>query len=684
MPRRFERGTSLIEVLTVIVIFLVGIMALMQAFPGGLALLRSTRSNTLASSLARAEMQRLQGSSEALPDMIVPVDYLGGGTVIEINPGKPSNGLMPTADTVTGGELTMDGDIIVAGSAIGKWERVSGANHFNRVIGEGGAVPSPRPVGSLNGGLMHLQFSPFYYSRSAGTGIGQPGIVLAYANDMIRRWGSPEFNRPNPDRRGRDSIFFVVDDEEDSPIFNGEDQVWVPVQRDSSGTNYLTSLRISFTFTYRPNAVASQHDVVVLLDPATAPNTVMTSNGLWQVINLRELVAQPGEYNATGFDSSAFVTADLGSVRVQRAYSEIPLAQPFQDGNPYQYKVLNDEIGSLLFNPSAAKVKVESVVGGELIPLQARVDYTVLDWRIFKDGFRVPPASGNSVVKLAMQGLKVSSSESADGRQFGGLGFFFPDGNNNVSGSDFALLDEETGGIILGNLPGGIYSSYFVEKRGGSITFVDQDPASGIQGYLTVIQPDGAWSAPQLVNLDGRAVKAFYMVQGEWAVQALKPARSYRIAPGVGPSGLSAGECFVGQTEMADGSFYGDTNILYFPLSDLGHRVVISELRGQTGSGFVTVREQEFHINSTAVLGGVLHATINVGSKLSGGVLSSAQAGYAVKGVRGASLRVRVLYNPEKFSLLPDAQDNFNQLERWMRETRSIETEGFLAGGASK
>lgn len=684
MPRRFERGTSLIEVLTVIVVFLVGILVLMQAFPSGLALLRTTRSNTLATSLARAEMQRLQGSGESLPEMILSVVFRAGGTLIELNPGRPSRDIMPEADQLTGGELTMDGNIIVGGSAIGRWDKVSGANHFNRIIGEGGAVPAPRPVGAMEGGLMHLQFSPFYYSRSAGTGVGQPGAVIAYANDMIRRWGDPEFNRPNPARRGRDSVFFVVESEADSPIFPSQDQVWVPIQRDSGGLSYTTGLRISFTFTYQANAIRSQHDVVVIVDPATAPASVLVSNGLWQVINLRELIAQPGAYGASGFDASSFLNADLGSVRVQRTYTEIPLAQAFQSGNPYQYKVLNDEIGSLLFNPSASRVKVESVVGGDLVPLQARVDYTVLDWRIIKDGFRVPPASGNSVVKLALQSLKASSSESADGLQFAGLGFMFPDGNNNVAGSDFALLDEQTGGIILGNLPGGIFSSYFVEKRNGSITFIDLDAAPGIQGYLTVIQPDGTWSAPQLVNMDGRAVKAHYMVQGEWAVQTLKPARSYRIAPGVGPSGLSAGECFVGQTEMADGSRFGAANTLYFPLSDLGHRVVISELKAANGTSYSTIRDQEFHINRTETLGGVLHATVNLGGRLNGGDLSWDQAGYAVKGVRGSSMRVRVLYNPERFSLLPDAQNNFDELEKWMRETRIIETEGFLPGGANK
>lgn len=684
MSRRFERGTSLIEVLTVIVVFLVGIMALMQAFPSGLSLLRATRSNTLASSLARAEMQRLQVSSEALPDMIIPGIFLANGTVFEINPGRPWNDIMAPADEVTGGEIDMDGNVIFGGSSIGRWDKVSGANHFNRVIGEGGAVPAPRPVGAMTGGLMHLQFSPVYYSRSAGTGVGQPGILTAYANDLIRRWGNPEFNRPNPGRRGRDSVFFVVDSEADSPLFPGEDQVWVPILRDTAGNPYLTSLRISFTFTYQSSTNYSQHDVVINIDPNTVPGTVMSNNGLWQVINLRELIAQPGEYASTGFDASSFIAADLGSVRVQRAYTELPLNQAFQDGNPYQFKVLNDEIGSLLFNPSAARVKTESIVGGDLVPLQARVDYTVLDWRIIKDGFRVPPATGNSVVRLQLQSLKVSSGTSADGTQFGGLGFQFPDGNNTVSGSDFAVLDEETGGIILGNTPGGIFNSYFVEKRAGSITFVDQDPAPGIQAYLTVIQMDGSWSAPQLVNVDGRAVKTYYMVQGEWAVQTHKSARSYRVAPGVGPSGLSAGEVFVGQTQLADGTLYGDENILYFPLSDLGHRVVISELRAEGPGGFSVVRDQEFHINTTRSLGGVLHAAINVAPKIPGAALSWQQVGYPVKGVRGASMRVRVLYNPERFSLLPDMRDNFNQLERWMRETRTIEAEGFLASGARK
>lgn len=679
MRRRLESGSSLIEVLTVIVVFLVGILALVQAFPTGLNLLRTTRSNTLAATLARAEMQRLQSAPDVLPEMVVPVSYRAQGTVIEVNSNTPWNDLLPPFDP-SGGLLNSDGQIEVGGEELGRWDRIAGSNKFNRIIGEGRPIPAPRNVGGHFGGLFSLQFGPIYYQREVGTGVSVPGILSVYANDLVRRIGDPSSGRPSLNRRGQEFEFYFVggEDAEDDP-FAGVDQVWVPKPIDQFGNPIRTPLRLRFAFTSTAGGRPSQHEVIVLVDPDTAPATVLTETPNWLIINLRTAVAQPGPFGASGFDPNDFQAADGGSVRVQRVFREIPLAQAFNTGNPYEFKALNEGFGSLLINPNASRFRLQAAQGA-LVPLEARVDYTVRDWRIIRDGFRIPTATSWPSVRLALSSLKVMSTPATDGQQFTGLGVEPPNAENLVQAQDFALVDDETGGIILGNFPGGTYNSYFVDKRNGVITFIDRDAtAAGVQVYLSVPANGGGWDTPALVDASNRSVRALYMANGEWSTQLHKASSSYRLTSFLGASGLQAGEAMIG------GVTTGDENKIYFPISDLGHRVIINEIHYVDDAMQAGVlRDQEFRIGGTEVLGGVTLAYLDITSKAgAGAVFNSFRTGFAVKGVKGASIRVRVLWNPDRFAILIDPADNFNQMEAWSRQTRRVETEGFLVGGGN-
>ena len=71
----------------------------------------------------------------------------------------------------------------------------------------------------------------------------------------------------------------------------------------------------------------------------------------------------------------------------------------FDPANPYQYKALNGNMGTLLVNPLAFDFDVRSE-NGMSVPLVATADYTVFDWRILRDEFRVPKEPGE--VKLVM------------------------------------------------------------------------------------------------------------------------------------------------------------------------------------------------------------------------------------------------------------------------------------------
>src|SRR5450432_4216945 len=97
--KRRQAGTSLVEILVVIVVFLTGILAIVQIFPGGFRLLGTTRNNEIASQLGRSEQERLKGMSEQLPEQIVAVSYLfnAGQVGILIDSTRSANDLSPAS-----------------------------------------------------------------------------------------------------------------------------------------------------------------------------------------------------------------------------------------------------------------------------------------------------------------------------------------------------------------------------------------------------------------------------------------------------------------------------------------------------------------------------------------------------------------------------------------------------------
>lgn len=82
MNRTRRNGTTLVELLVVIVVFLIGILAILQIFPGGFKVLQNTRSMAVARQLARAEMERSKSYADTMAEMILDVRYqLGAGFV---------------------------------------------------------------------------------------------------------------------------------------------------------------------------------------------------------------------------------------------------------------------------------------------------------------------------------------------------------------------------------------------------------------------------------------------------------------------------------------------------------------------------------------------------------------------------------------------------------------------------
>lgn len=655
MNRLRRRGTTLIELLVVIVIFLIGILGIVQLFPAGFQSLLNTRNTSVANELARSQIEAVKGRSDQLPEQILPVRYIYNGTNVAIEVDyRRNNGDFGPA----GVGIDQDGDVIDAANVkLGNWGLLTGANVMTRVVGEGGRVPAPRNVGGAVGGLMVLQFAPIRYDVN--------DITLAvYGNDLVRRYGNPRFGSIN-----RPYEYFVS---EENGGGSTADTLYVPVVGAVGSRPY----RISFNFYVVDGGVYRQKVVLDFSFPQSlAPSTAYP--GYWE-LDIQTIVTGLGLLSG----SETYAGLDEETVRVQRSYTRLANAASFS-ADPYEYVLLNPDLGILLFNPRGYNT-LERRQGNTRVPLQARVDYDVYDWRIIREEFRLPDTAPYQQ-KLILNSLKVKGQQGADGRTFNGLGTLIPDGLGGTIDVDVVLLDVDSGGVYLHDPsnppnptpPVGVTnetlqvdparSSYAVDKSLGLLKLADADTATaGLQ--LRLILP--GTNVPVVVNASGRKVRALYMAKNEWAVQVLKAPSVYSVTFGEPVSATY----YVGTSS----AFGGQPTRIYFPGSDIGKKVTLGEIWYiSSTNGLQVMRDQDFLVTATPSDPlGVPY--IDIRSVDQSATTVDFSNGYAVRRVKGASVSARVLWNPATFTLSNDSAENLRRFEIWSRNWRRTVVETYL------
>ena len=697
--RRRIAGTSLIEVLTVIVVFLVGILAVIQIFPNGLRIVRDTKNNLSASALAAAEGQRVASRGASLPEMIVPVVFGGPSGYTALNVQRDPEDLTTPLDGGVG-KISASGESMVGGVGVGNWARTSGANVFSRVIGEGGAVPAPRQVGSQFGGLIQLIFGPINYDVDTTTLLGKAGQVTVYGNNLTAKDGDQSNQadlQPVPnDPAATDSIFYYVPSAKSqySAAFAGEDQLWIGAPIDTgSGLPYASSYRIRYSYYMDNGGSPRAYDGIFIAQPSNTGAYALPAGSNFSIVSVKQLVATSGIFGGGSGSPADFRGVVAGSIQVQRLFAEIAASDGWNPGNPYQYKVLSMGLGAIMVSQYGAGVKVQDAAG-ETSPLVARVDYSVYDWRIIRDEFRVPASSGSSA-KLVLNSLKPLSGSNADGMVSHGLGNYFigdyslwtPDAAGVGGSQDFVLVDLETGGVVQGNSQSNLNSAYYVDKSRGVIVFRSVAAGPGIQAYVAYptgtrtltggqLDPAALWSATGTIDISGHPVRALYRANGEFATQVLKAAKNYQVSYPATASALGAGECFAGGSNQ--GTPWGSGNRLYFPLADFGQKVVVGEAYTSVG----VIRDQDLQIDGHETPPG--QPTVAFATLPSSGVFDYGQKGYAVRWVRGATMKIRVLWNPDSFALGADQTQNFENFMAWSKSWRKVNTETVEIGGQLK
>lgn len=685
MNRRRIAGASLIEVLVVIVVFLVGILAVVQIFPPGLGVLRQNRAQIQAISMARAEVQRALGQSAQLPERIVAATFDASGAVYILG-GNDPNEMNPPVDPVSGnGEINAAGQVIVSGNPIGHWTKLTGPNRITRVIGEGKPISQPNIVNGVYGSRMQLLFGPIFYQYDAGNNRSLGQVLSVYGNDLRLESGASDNKIPDPAQAlyDTDEFFFVPARRAtltaNTPVgFDRKDQLWVPRLQDT-GTNTLLShaYRVSMSFVYNDGTTDRIVQGIFTAYPDTS-NAYYREFANYAVISLPDLLA------GSMFNPAGYRGVEYSTLRLARVFREVPTATAFSPYDPYEFKPWNHALGTLLLNPAGAQTVVRDLDGNET-PLMAKVDYSVYDWRIIRDEFQVPsPAVANTynpTVKLLANQIVPGSGTGPDNKPYGGIALagdsflFTPNATGATGSQDFVLLDLATGGVVAGNTSPGQPGCYFVDKSNGTVQFRDTDgtDAFAITGRIWLPNGNyGGWTDSGPMELAGRKVQALYMATGEYAVQMLKASSSYGIVYPTNPNQLVAG-----QTYQGGSNGWGQPNRLYFPLIDSGQKVTIREawISGPDGP---VIRSRAYKIAGIEAIGGVTLAYVQLPA---GDVFDSSRNGYAVRGVEGASIKVRSFYNPQRFQIVVDTAQNFENITRWTQFYRLTSTETFDAGG---
>jgi len=633
-PRSFgsamRRGTTLVEVLVVMVILLVGILAVVQIFPRGFQILTLAKKNSQATQLSRDEAERLKSRADGIPEQI-------------LGDALPSQLTLHPGCTVD-----VNGNVFDASLAPqGNWASNVAANHRRRIIGESHRIPAPRRLTNGGfGGLLFPTFGPidpaqsFVVNSSALAQNSNPPQDLALISGRLYRTGftySP-------------FEYFLRD------ASNPTVSIYLPTGR-------ITLFRVSFfALIQTADGVEKRYFRNVEVPINDTPVDVASGNQPFFRVDLNADLIAPSL--AVG---ESFLTLNPDSLKVARAMRSVAI---FSD-SPFEYIPVDANLGTILVNPLTNGLTVPTANGRQ--PVGVQLDYTVQDWRMLRSEFRITNIEQGQF-RLPLAPIKVTGQIGPDGlglTSMGGSDSPLIDGQTERS-SFLTITDLETGSYVAEHRPGTKADlTLTINKSLGLITFIDTNATrNGIQIFLI----DPATGVNREVDIEGRAFRAVYMAKEEWAVQVIKPASQYFATPILPRSG----EFYIGGSSSAVG---GATTRIYFPAEDVEQKVTISEIHYLDGGGNRrTLSGKDFVIRNDA--GNVIpRPYIDIRDADAAAVTFAYDAAPAVRGVKGGSISVRTLWNPDNFGLSASGPDNVRALERFTRGYRRTTVQTFIERG---
>lgn len=500
-----RKGTTLVEILVVMVILLVGIMTVIQMFPTGFRVVRAAESQTIATKLAQAEVERWKNMPGNLPDGILPIDSTGM-VHSEQYPGPPFDGFMPTPDP----------NQFDAGNSI----------NSRYVRNEVATIPVgsyfTSGAGAAYGSKYTLAFSPIEVSADPENPALYSGLSVK-SGDLLRRLGDSEsfmYLRP-----GQYGVDYTLGTSDSKPAF----YVTFSYDRIHDHVYYITYSYWVENTTSHVATLLSQPDQPVSPDP----------NGDWVPV---PITIPPGYSGCEVTEVEASTdSCARGFVQVTpEGWSPNP-TKPQLD--PYEFALVDSILGVVAFNPRAKNMSEYTARGVRAIT--ARIDYVIYDPRIIREDKVVPAPNedpGNtgknthSAMKLALRFilnagtpgsiLDGDATDNPDEPTFEGLvkqrlGMAITNANQLLVQQSVLIVDLATG--LRVEIPPNTATYTAIDYKAGVVHL--PEAANLIDNFSQV--PPGRKDCRN-VPLAGRHLRFFYRADGDWSVQCQK-AYSYYL-----------------------------------------------------------------------------------------------------------------------------------------------------------
>jgi type II secretory pathway pseudopilin PulG len=497
-----QAGATLVEIMVVLVILLIGIFLVIRVFPEGFGILRANGNRTLATRLAEQEMTRMRGDLSNLPDGVLLSFPAGAnGSLVTVTNEDPDNlGAYP-ANTTPVNPYFAD------------------VNKFRFIKGEAVKIPVAVTTAFGSGSVYTCKFGPLYMNQVVG-------------------------NRANvPTNAAEQAIY-------DSFLaVSGAPLTGIPAESDNTNPfrfrNFLTNQQ-SYMIDYGGENDAAQ--IMFAPRPPATPARANPNRTFRVTVNVDTgsgfttqtlTIVVPDSYDPQW--QTLGITGEIvpGSDVVVRAFDRIPYNGAWDSTDPYQYKLLSDNIqtgdtatyaniGILAFNPAGAGYSETTPRGVQ--PFTAYVDYNVLDWHIIREEREVPPVLGNAngtvAVRVTLRDLMRVGDALADNTFYNGI----YGGTQRAVDIDVFDLNDPTGAPLL---PG--------DYNNGNP--IDADPFTGIaypngtqaDYYIEPDQRSGTYRTGTIfVNTNrrpaGSKLRILYKAQGDWAVAVQKAYSRYETA----------------------------------------------------------------------------------------------------------------------------------------------------------
>lgn len=487
-----RKGTTLIEILVVMLILLIGIMIVVQMFPTGFRVVLAAENQTIATKLAQAEIERWKNMPGNLPDGILPLKSGNIGQLDPLNdvlndeyPGPPFEGFIDSGTD----EFYNPGNSLNCRYVRNETTTIPVGSFFT--TGSGAAY----------GSRYTLAFSPIEVHPDPKNAKLFVGLSVK-SGDLARRTGdSTEYINL---RIGQYGIDYELD--------NGSFHVafpWSTVKH----TYYISYSYWIQNTTTKENVFLSKVDQPVESDPS----------GGWVEVPVSVATDYPG-YEVTEVEPRTDSCA--------RAFEQVVSNTGWSD-NPYEFALADQILGIIAFNPRAKNMTEITARGKRAIT--ARIDYRIYDPRIIREDkvvgapnehreYTDSAAGNNSMrIKLALRFILYAGMPDAihDG-----------DPTDNPDEPTFeGLVRVQLGQVVA-------TPSQLIVKQ--SMLIIDL--ASGLRIDMTNVKMDqtdrnnGVVHLPTSVNLldwnseiqfndvplKGRHLRFFYRADGDWSVQCQK------------------------------------------------------------------------------------------------------------------------------------------------------------------